>query len=138
HYGETTGVDRAIREAEFELAHDRQMIPVWDSEISRDSEDVVGDSEDVIGDEDDDAALLINLLFGADYQWVGNSFHPLDQRSAWNQFNGQYAPLLFPRRECFFAVAFTDAGEVPDESDFKPLFQGVLGDGIQNIGSGSV
>ena len=140
-FGATIGVDQVVRQATFVLSHTRQMMPAWSTSLSAPSSRVVGQPGTVIGTPGTSGTAFINQLFGggADYQWAGEgSFHPLDRRSPWNYWNGQYNPLLFSRRECILEVAFTPAGEQPGPYDWVRLFEGVIGDSIRNKGGGSV
>lgn len=63
-------------------------------------------------------------------------FSPLDQTSSWNQFAGEYDPLLWPNRQAIFYVAIQEQGEplpiYPD--DYFVLFQGYIGDEIRSAG----
>lgn len=57
-----------------------------------------------------------------------NNFSPTDQTSPWNQFDGEYAPLLYPYREVQLKAAVTAPGGTP--STWTTLFHGYLGDEI--------
>lgn len=66
-----------------------------------------------------------------------DSFHPRKKDSSWNQFGGDYTPLLFPMREVAAFLVITEPGVAPIASDFKELFRGYLGDSIRTTGRGS-
>jgi len=61
------------------------------------------------------------------------SFSPQVQDSTWNQFGGQYSPLLWPNREVRFQVAVTSPGASPTSGDWVTLFHGYLGDVIRPV-----
>lgn len=138
-YGDTTGVDNPSRLATFKLAADRQMIPVWPDTTTQSDDHVVGDDETVIGAETQSLRRFINLLWDTDNTWRGDSFHPLDRRSRWNEWAGAYSRLLKSRRRCRIEVAFspiTASGpESPSEFDYICWFDGYMGDDISNEGS---
>lgn len=60
-----------------------------------------------------------------------HSFAPRDRASAWNNFGGAYAPLLWSNRECVLRVAIKNPGETPAAEDWVPLFYGILGASIR-------
>ncbi|MGE5592881.1 MAG: right-handed parallel beta-helix repeat-containing protein, partial [Betaproteobacteria bacterium] len=68
---------------------------------------------------------------------VGDSFHPLVRTSPWNQWQGAYAPLLFPRREIVIDVAAVPVNTTPGPVDWVRMFHGYLGDGIDADASSS-
>jgi hypothetical protein len=59
------------------------------------------------------------------------NFSPRDRNSPWNQFNGQYAPLIWPNREVMIKVAVLSLGFLPVEADWLTIFHGYLGDSIK-------
>lgn len=69
-------------------------------------------------------------------QDLDNRLTPQDQNSSWNQFGGEYSPLLDSMREIMIAAAITAPGISPAQSDWIGLFHGYLGDRIRTEAEG--
>ncbi len=60
------------------------------------------------------------------------SFHPLDEDSDWNTFEGEYTPLLQSMREVLVYISKTPPQLDPVENDFRLVFHGYLGEDIES------
>jgi hypothetical protein len=111
---------------------DGAQMPYWDSDKYFDSDTIIGQDDEILGDEYEP----VNQLF--DNDWAVESFSPKDKLSTWNQYGGQYAPLLADVREVELKVAITEGGAArPADNDpaWQTLFRGVLGDDIDTEGN---
>src|SRR5690606_23289244 len=120
-----SGVDGVARRMTFRLHNNRVLnVLVWPSN------GVVSGDRILPGDETVDGATAggewLARLLGQEPRRQGDSFSPRDRNSAWNQWNGQYAPLLWPNREVVLRVTVTDPGVEPQASDWVTLFHGYL------------
>src|SRR5690606_27015867 len=128
-----SGVDGVVRRATIKLRNDRVLsILIWPVDGFVSGDRVLSGDGTVDGAATDGSWLARLLDQTPDY--YGDSFAPRDRLSAWNTFNGQYAPLLWPNREVVLQVAVTDPGVEPQASDWVTLFHGYLGDSIRTSG----
>lgn len=76
--------------------------------------------------------VVRTMRFRVHNQTGADRFSPLDTSSSWNDFGGNYEPLLWPNRQVLFYVALQDMGDpVPSfPADFDLLFHGYIGDEI--------
>src|SRR5690606_18454327 len=128
-----SGVDGVVRRMTFRLRNDRVLnVLVWSSD-SVVSGDRVLPSDGTVDGTTAGGEWLARLL-GQEPRRQGESFSPRDRNSAWNQWNGQYAPLLWPNREVVLQVAVTEVGQFPQPGQWRTIFHGLLGDVIRTEG----
>lgn len=130
-----SGVDSVVRRMTFTLMPERANIPTWPITAGRDASEVIGDATDVVAQTMDPGYVWYDYLLNTPHTMQGDGFAPGDKSSAWNQFNGEYAPLLQSMREAILYVATTDPGVPPQPTDWVTLFHGYLGDSTRTEGS---
>lgn len=126
-----SGADSVVQQMDLELLAEGSMMPAWPDTLAVDENHVIGDETAVLADEADGVEVVINAIFATQNAWARDSFAPRDRTSAWNQFGGVYAPLLWPNREVILDVAAVPLGQTPGAADWVRLFHGYMGDSIQ-------
>lgn len=129
---QASGADGAIRRLRFSLQNEGALREYWPEDIGREETDEIGDDTDILADDWDSVAVVINTIFGTANKWARDSFSQLDRDSYWNQFDGEFSPLLYSRREVEIQAAVTAPGQQP--AAMFSLFRGYLGERVSTDG----
>ena len=129
---QASGADGAIRRLTFSLQNEGSLREYWPEDVGRDETDEIGDDTDILADDWDSVAVVINAIFATANKWARDSFSQLDRDSYWNQFDGEFSPLLYSRREVEIQAAVTAPGQQP--AAMFSLFRGYLGERVSTDG----